>query len=682
MVLGLFQRFGLGARKDQYPGKPIRKPGTLIRVLKPKGIQGDRIDCKLKTIDITSRGDNTYDALSYRWGDIAHPRLIYCNGVPFKVQQSLFQALLEIWSKEPQLEIWVDAVCIDQNNPVELSDQVKIMGTIYQRARRVIIWLGEADEFTDLAWRTLLEASSPTQSTATNDLEVRLAETGDLEDIWLSIHNLGQREWFYRAWTFQELYLAQRATVLCSTYEMDWDKFHQALDRLATFLTRGATSTYSIKAKNTLQNLLGSVEQLRVSDTAFTLTDLLSRTIHRSCDEPKDKIYALLGVLFQKEGLEHLKLKYSFPVDYSSNPELVYMRVSRALAMRLAWTEPGRTKSQPLDLSILHGAGLDAHNRRYRTTWFKGLTVNRTPGDLPTWVTDWTDREASLSWAEKTYIKRDKWQPIISTDGLKLGAAVNLDESRGEHRELLLYGVVIARLVRANSGADDRIRFYLEELPLCVRHGSLLSQGLSRDGTEPYIRWTSEIPIEDKIRYPDDSPSHIYYSPRILRALLHHDQKKCECTQFPFFHTIIAAILALILSIIFGSAAKYLLILVFWVALKDARVMTGKPVRNFCLDIVATREHPTLASEGDWIVSLAGEQGLFLLKPTKIGKFKLVRGLLENRDMKPSCQVFRIDANGNKLDNWTSQYQRQGKGLSATPSWRDFRVLPISLSLI
>ncbi|KAI0183106.1 heterokaryon incompatibility protein-domain-containing protein [Xylaria flabelliformis] len=675
-MLSLFQRLGLGTRKDRYPGASINTSAS-IRVLKLKRMENDRIDCKLKTIDIATCGESAYDALSYRWGDIADPKTIHCNGVSFKVQRSLFQAFWRIWSKDPELLLWVDAVCINQNDYAELSSQVKIMGTIYQRAHRVIIWLGEADEFTDLAWRALLEASAPASSIHMNELEAQLKKLSDLEDIWLSLHNLGQREWFYRAWTFQELFLARCATVICSDYEMDWDRFHSALNCLAMLLPHIAPSTYSMKATDTLQRILGSVENTSISDTNLTLTDLLRRTIHRSCDEPKDKIYALLGILFRKNGLKYSK-DY-LPIDYSKNPELVYTQVSYALAVRSEWTEPGRVKSEPLDLSILHGAGMDAHNRRYRTTWFKGLKVNKKLGDLPSWVVDWTDNEAALSWREQTFARRHKWRPIVNTDGLKFGAAVNPHDSGVKSKELLLYGVALARLIHAQSKANDHMEFYLEDLPRCVCSGNLLSHS---GGSYPYIRWTSQTPIEDQSRYPNDSASHIYHSPKVLRALAKHDLSRCECSRTPFFHTIIASVPALIVSIVFSSYATYIFILVCWIVLKDIRIQTGKSSRNFCLDIGNTKEHPTVAAEGDWIVSLAGEQGLFILKPAQNGKFKLVRGLLQHEDIQPSYQVSRIDSNGNKLVDWTSQYQTQNRGLSATPSWRDFRVLPISLSIV
>ena len=42
--------------------------------------------------------------------------------------------------------LWVDAVCINQNDSTEKSRQVAMMSIIYKSARRVICWLGQADE--------------------------------------------------------------------------------------------------------------------------------------------------------------------------------------------------------------------------------------------------------------------------------------------------------------------------------------------------------------------------------------------------------------------------------------------------------------------------------------------------------------------------------------------------------
>jgi hypothetical protein len=43
--------------------------------------------------------------------------------------------------------LWIDALCINQDDDYERSAQVAIMGRIYQTARRVISWIGLSDPF-------------------------------------------------------------------------------------------------------------------------------------------------------------------------------------------------------------------------------------------------------------------------------------------------------------------------------------------------------------------------------------------------------------------------------------------------------------------------------------------------------------------------------------------------------
>ncbi|KAH7364025.1 heterokaryon incompatibility protein-domain-containing protein [Rhexocercosporidium sp. MPI-PUGE-AT-0058] len=51
--------------------------------------------------------------------------------------------------------LWIDAVCIDQNNIEERGQQVSLMFEIYTKASVVIAWLGGEDEYTVPALRLL-----------------------------------------------------------------------------------------------------------------------------------------------------------------------------------------------------------------------------------------------------------------------------------------------------------------------------------------------------------------------------------------------------------------------------------------------------------------------------------------------------------------------------------------------
>jgi hypothetical protein len=83
-----------------------------------------------------------YSALSYTWGPPrAAPNIIRIDGVECFVRESLRHALVALRSSTA-VTLWVDALCIDQENIVERNSQVQMMDLIYQKAQRVHVWLG------------------------------------------------------------------------------------------------------------------------------------------------------------------------------------------------------------------------------------------------------------------------------------------------------------------------------------------------------------------------------------------------------------------------------------------------------------------------------------------------------------------------------------------------------------
>ena len=58
------------------------------------------------------------------------------------------------FAKKPRL-LWIDAICINQDDIVERSEQVNKMASIYGSARLVILWLGEEAHESTLAVQTL-----------------------------------------------------------------------------------------------------------------------------------------------------------------------------------------------------------------------------------------------------------------------------------------------------------------------------------------------------------------------------------------------------------------------------------------------------------------------------------------------------------------------------------------------
>jgi hypothetical protein len=92
-----------------------------------------------------------YEALSYCWGDPSDVTPISINGQPSEVTKGLASALGRLRLPNRGRTLWADALCINQKDTAERSQQVGLMRRIYELATRVVVWLGDADEDTAAA---------------------------------------------------------------------------------------------------------------------------------------------------------------------------------------------------------------------------------------------------------------------------------------------------------------------------------------------------------------------------------------------------------------------------------------------------------------------------------------------------------------------------------------------------
>lgn len=113
----------------------------------------------LKVVDLHSCPEFT--ALSYVWGDYAsNPDIIHCNEQRLQITRNCSNALKAICARHGPITIWVDALCINQEDEEEKTIQLKLMAEIYTWAREVYIWLGEGNERTDKAIKCIKMASA------------------------------------------------------------------------------------------------------------------------------------------------------------------------------------------------------------------------------------------------------------------------------------------------------------------------------------------------------------------------------------------------------------------------------------------------------------------------------------------------------------------------------------------
>ncbi|KAI1081500.1 HET-domain-containing protein [Whalleya microplaca] len=175
-------------------------------------------------------------ALSYVWGDQSIRAEIYVNDVPVSVTASLESALRELRNNsriQQGFFVWVDALCIDQEDLDERSAQVARMKDIYQKAWHVVIWLGPEDNRSSLAMLALRYMSlHAKQGDVLSKLYKRVefyvvrlpfmqwqhthASLHIRKAVLNAIHHLLARSYWRRLWIIQEVVLGSReAPVLC-----------------------------------------------------------------------------------------------------------------------------------------------------------------------------------------------------------------------------------------------------------------------------------------------------------------------------------------------------------------------------------------------------------------------------------------------------------------------------------
>ena len=163
----------------------------LVRLL-PRDPAADEISrvkcCFFPFPLLDSETAHPFEALSYAWGSEENPKSISVDGCNFLVGANLYSALLHLQDDFIERILWVDALCINQENNDEKGRQVQSMAKIYAKASRVIVWLGEAAANGGDAALEYIRAVSNRQTTSVDETKKEL------------IVDLLGRPWFQRVW--------------------------------------------------------------------------------------------------------------------------------------------------------------------------------------------------------------------------------------------------------------------------------------------------------------------------------------------------------------------------------------------------------------------------------------------------------------------------------------------------
>ena len=170
-----------------------------------------------------------YEALSYTWGDVHSTTTMTCSPgqAPLSITTSLDTTLRHLRWPDSSRMLWVDAVCINQEDIEERGQQVQLMGEVYTQAQQVLAWVGEESE-SDVA---VMELANPEES-ATFAPTLGNFPMGAVFRGIAAISSFIKRPWFSRVWIIQEVALSTKLTLQCGTITLDWEAFMGAVQVL------------------------------------------------------------------------------------------------------------------------------------------------------------------------------------------------------------------------------------------------------------------------------------------------------------------------------------------------------------------------------------------------------------------------------------------------------------------
>lgn len=259
-----------------------------IRLLELQpGSDGVPLHADFGTANLNS-GDDAYDALSYTWADDSgntdrcRPLFVgpFWDVIP--ITRNCEQALNAVrpLTGKPR-KIWVDSVCIDQDNHTERSSQVALMTQIYSAATEVLVYLGPARDNSDLALAAI------TRSFLHLGCGHVPPEKGNCETCSTAIGLLSQRPYFRRLWVVQEVVLSRQVSIYCGMSNVLWP--HVALAGWLKFASWARHRDVRGGPRND-------------SDPPRDLVSLILDTSGCLCQDPRDRVFALLGLIKDWKG--------------------------------------------------------------------------------------------------------------------------------------------------------------------------------------------------------------------------------------------------------------------------------------------------------------------------------------------------------------------------------------------
>ena len=344
------------------------EPGTFEE---PLNISLSTVDLLLEggVIDPTTRDHCTYEAVSHSWSDDRIGGILPCNEKAVTMRESQHMMLKHLRNRTERRCVWLDTICINQDDIAERAAQVGKMFIIFKHAQHVLIWLGLPKPRAASVFKALAKMKATGLLHFLGAYEFSRywppAQTSFVPNMCSSCHAefaLGIEEfsafpWFRRTWVRQEVFASEAATLLCGPLEYQWPDFVLYICAVANGLITSSNSAgvdllakqlkllnmcngkAHLNDEDVLTGSLSFVYQLfdqqvtqNPSDNADLFGVLANSASFKSTD-PRDFIYGVLG-MSNAQLSDSRECRPSLTIDYSLTASQVFCQATEYLIRR------------------------------------------------------------------------------------------------------------------------------------------------------------------------------------------------------------------------------------------------------------------------------------------------------------------------------------------------------------
>lgn len=293
--------------KDPYEYQALRT-STTIRLVKiyPERVRGC-IACRIYHFDEEEQRNIQYRALSYVWGDPLATRQIFLKGPndrwrPFPLHENLWQFLNRAWEQRLFDQFfWTDRLCLNQDNPEEISQQVPRMRTIYHNAELVLIWLHLEDNVERCVLEVVRRYNSQDGTSALRHSDVNTLFR------WL------ENPYWTRIWIVQEVVVSRKVCVACGENLIPMEKLASLIKDAYEDLDMSFGETNEGPSIFELCKLRAHGQR--------PLNWLLAAFYHYHSSRPVDRLYGILGLVQNNDDgsspTDNIQVDYSKPTSHA-----------------------------------------------------------------------------------------------------------------------------------------------------------------------------------------------------------------------------------------------------------------------------------------------------------------------------------------------------------------------------